>query len=452
MPFRALIERLMSRHQAAISGFAVMSLKGTGSLLTLAIFTVAARAMSAHEFGRLAVWFNTMSFLSVAALFGQDTLISRSWGEYSGAGDLGQARGAYRFGWIMTAVSVTIFLVAFWLIAPVIDQDMSKSDVAAAAFFMLMHSLLYYSSQSSRVMVGFIVSETGREIIWRSLLLVVVIWGAVNGGLTQVAFFTAAGIGIVISLAMQLSIVWRRVLSKPTQPRQDDRRQWLIRSLNMWLSSIVEAASQFADVIVVGYFASAAVAGDYFAAARIASLFLLVGGGINIYAYAHSSKLYFSGQLEKLQHILRSLVVVVTVISTPCLILIVMYGREILMIFGERYVSAYAALVTLSLGAYVMALSGSPSVILLTTGYERVYSRIIVAATIVRMALIAILASTMGPAYVALAWAFVNAPVNIILSIICRTRLGVDPTILSLFSASRGASEKLDRSNVGAVR
>jgi O-antigen/teichoic acid export membrane protein len=203
----------------------------------------------------------------------------------------------------------------------------------------------------------------------------------------------------------------------------------------MWLSAIVEAASQYADVMLIGYLASPAVAGDYFVAARLANIFIMVQTGLNTYSFTHSANLYFSGQRQKLQDIMRSLVSVAAAIAAPCLVVIFIFGEPILTIFGQRYASVYPTLVVLATAAFTMSLSGSASVILLTTGHENLYSRIITLATIVRMALTAMLAMRYGAFGAACGWAIVNAPLSIALAYICRRVCGVDPSIIGVISS-----------------
>jgi len=65
-----------------------MGIKGGGALMMIAVFTLAARAMAADEFGRLAVWFNAMAFSPFLRLLGRNA-DARSWGEFNGAGDSG---------------------------------------------------------------------------------------------------------------------------------------------------------------------------------------------------------------------------------------------------------------------------------------------------------------------------------------------------------------------------
>lgn len=439
---QAILNRLRSQRTAFAAVFA-MGIKAAGALLTIAVFTLAARAMSADDFGQLAVWFNAMSFLAVAAAFGQETLIARSWGEYSGRGEHEVAHGAYWFGLRTTVLSAALFVVGLLVLAPLAGVKVAPMALHAGAVFLFMQTMLHFSSHSSRVMVGFVVSETNRELTWRLVLLIVVVWsllhqGDLNRGLSPAEFFGAGAAGMALSVMFQLLAVRRKFLGEPVaRARETDRPAWFARSRAMWLSAMVEATSQYADVMLIGYFASPAVAGDYFVAARIANIFLMVSTGLNTYSFTHSANLYFSGRIERLQHILRAVVTAALAFVLPALLVIVAFGQPILTIFGERYAAAFPVLVVLTIGAFIVSLCGSASVILLTTGHERLYSRVVTLATVARMALTSVLAMKYGALGAACGWALVNAPLAMGLAIICRAVCGVDPSIASLLAGRR---------------
>ncbi len=423
---------MKSRPVAA--AIAAMSIKSAGSLMTLAIFTLAARAMTADEFGRLAIWFNAIGFLAVAAVVGQDTLIARSFDEYVARNDPAQAWGAYRFGWMLTLASGVVFAGAMVVFAPMLFSGVTQPTLLAGAFFLFTQTILHYSSHSTRPIAGFLVSETSRELIWRALLLVVVIWAVFHQGLTIAEFFMAAGVGQLLSFAFAFARTRRAYRMRETRALSfADRREWLARSLSMWQSAIFEAASLYVDVMLIGYVASPAAAGDYFAAARIANVFQMVAGGLNVYTIAHSAKLYFSGQKKKLQDILQSLVLTSTALLAPVLVLIYVFGGALLTIFGDRYAADYPTLVILATGCFVMSTCGSAPVVLLTTGHEKLYSRAIGFATLARFTLTAVLAWRFGALGAAGGWALINAPLSAALSAICYRKTGVDPSILSLF-------------------
>ncbi len=116
----------------------------------------------------------------------------------------------------------------------------------------------------------------------------------------------------------------------------------------------------------------------------------------------------------------------------PLLLLIYAFGAPLLTIFGGSYASVYPTLVVLSTACFTMSLGGSASVILLTTGHERLYSRVITAATLGRVAFTAVLAWRFGAFGAACGWALVNAPLFLALSVICKRATGVDTSILSV--------------------
>ena len=73
---------------------AALVIKFTASILGFVMFALASREMGLEAFGSVAVIFNAMSFLAVVALWGQETLIIRSWSEYCDSDRPGLARGA----------------------------------------------------------------------------------------------------------------------------------------------------------------------------------------------------------------------------------------------------------------------------------------------------------------------------------------------------------------------
>lgn len=438
MDVASFIRKQLTHHKASAAAVVAMGIKGVGALLTLAVFTLAARAMSAADFGRLAIWFSTVGFLGVAACYGQDTLIARSFGEYAGKGDYGLAWGAYRFGWIRIIASAGVFAAGMILLAPLVFPDVPHTAPLAAALFLLTQTCLHYSSHSTRAAVNFIISEVNRELVWRVVLLAVAIWALLHHEFTSAEFFMAGAAGQAISLGVQL-LAMRRAYKRHAvrELREDHRAEWSVRARSMWLSAMVEGASLYFDVMLIGYFASPAVAGDYFAAARIAAAFILISGGLATYSFTHSANFFFSGQLQKLQDMLRSLVILVAVMAGPLLLLILVFGEQILGIFGPRYAGVYPTLVLLSAASFLSSLSGTPSVILLTTGHERLYARVITLATVLRMALTAALAAKFGAFGAALGWGFVNVPMSIVLAQVCRTKLGVDPSIAAIFHRTK---------------
>jgi len=433
MKFKALIE-VLRRYTTAIASVFALGVRASGALLTIAIFTVAGHAMAADEFGRLAVWFNAVSLLAVAAVFGQDTLIMRSWGEYSGRGEFGLARSAYRFGWRVTILSGLGFAVALLVVSRFVDARLSTLALFACPAFLFTQTMLHYSSNSSRAIVGLVVSEINRELTWRLVMLGALIWAVFRQDLSLGQFFVGGVIGMILSLTVQSVAVRRKwKLDNPPAAADVDARGWMAKALSMWISAIIEAISQYADVMLVAYFASPADAGNYFVAARIANIFLMVMTGLHTYSLMHSASLFFSNQRAKLQKLLRTLAMVSLAFVLPAVVGIVLAGSPILSLFGARYASAYPILIVLTLASFARSLCGPAPGILLTTGHERLYSWIVTVATATRLVLTAALAYRYGALGAAVGWAIGNVPLSIGLALICRMVNGIDPTVLAIF-------------------
>lgn len=426
------LEKLSSSGRSALGALAALTLRGSGSLMGLAIFALAARAMPPEEFGRLAIWFSALSFLSVAAGLGQETLISRLWGEYCGAGDQGAARAAYRAGWRITLLSGASVAAALLLIGHL--SGARFETLTAAAAFLFMQTQLLYSSSATRVAVGFLMAEINRDVVWRFILLIAVGYGAWRGEMTIASFFLAAAGGMVPALAFQLVATRQRIAAFPDASAAE-LGPMRARATAMWISAIVEAATQHVDVALVGLVASAAVAGEYFAALRIANVFLMLTSGLGAYVAAHGANLYFAQRHAELQNVFRTVSLVAFALAAPLLILIILFGPQLLRLFGEAYSASYPTLIVLSVATFVVAMCGLAPGVLLVTGLERLYARIVVVATTLRVLLSATLAVVFGALGAAFGLALVAIPMSVLLVALCRHWRRLDPSIYSLVSS-----------------
>jgi O-antigen/teichoic acid export membrane protein len=414
-----------------------LAIKGGGAVLMIVVFTLAARTMSAAAFGEIAVWFNVLSCLAVAAVFGQENLIVRSWAEYASGRQFGLMAGAYRFGWL-TSAAATIFACVGLVIADrFVSAPLPAPALAAALAFLAAQAMLHYSSHSCRTIRGFRVSEFNRELTWRLVLLFVVAIH-LHGDLTLTTFFAAAAAGMCASIAIQTVATFRKYPAEvAAAPRLFARKEWFERARSMCLSASVEAMGQYAEVILLGFLVAPAAAATYFIAARIANIFAMISSGLNTYTVTQISTLHFAGETEGLQHVLRSVMAVVFTLVTPIFVLLIIAAAPILSIFGPSYAAGYVPLVVLATASFVMTLCGPASGILMMTGGERLWSRIAIVSLALRVLLMLYLAPRFGASGVALGWAIVNVPVAVWVSLLCRKRCGVDPSVLSIWPGLR---------------
>lgn len=434
--FLARLSRLAGRRRAALGSIAALAIKCGGTLLIVLTFIVAARSSTPSAFGQLAIAFNALSFLAVTATLGQDTLFVRCWSEYLGR-DAGLARGAFRSGWRFVALGAALACTGVYLVGTLGGFGFTQAEILAGCAFLAGQIALAYSSTSCRHIINFVVSEVNRELTWRGVLLATVL-ASLAFGLTPTVFFTAGAVGSVLAIAIEVDAVRRGFPADVARaPVRTETANWVRRARSMWVSATTEAATQYAEVMLLGLIVSPAEAGSYFVAARVANAFSMLATGLHTYTVSYAANLFFASEHGKLQAILRSVMGVAFAMTTPLLIVMLTAGGWILGLFGPHYSDHVATLAVLAIAGYAITMSGPSSGILQTTGHERLYSRVILAALVVRAALLLVLAPRYGALGAALAWAAVNTPVAIGLSILSRRFAAVDPSVLCVFRRER---------------
>jgi O-antigen/teichoic acid export membrane protein len=412
---------------------AVLAIKFGSSALGFAIFALSSRLMDTSAFGKLAIIFNAASFLAVVALCGQETLIVRSWDEYCRTGRPELARGALAFGAqiVLSAALLTAAVsAAAWLAW---DPTVPVGLVAGACAFLFVQSVMHFSGQFARVAGGLSISELPREFIWRLIVVIVIaVHHALQISFGATEFFAVSTCALLFAVLLQVWHVARRLpQAVMTKKPQFETEIWIARSLKMWLSSVMDTTSQYVEVVVIGVVLGPATAAFYFVCTRITNVFAMISGSITIYAMRQISGLFYADAKDELQNILRSLAIISVVVAVLAAAVVLLGGKLLLWVFGAAYVSAYPALVVLTVGASVSALAGPAGYVLLMTGNEGIYPRVMAGGLLLRFALIAILGPLFGLMGAVIAWSVSAVVIAVALTIACRSFVGLDPSLSS---------------------
>src|SRR5262249_39085367 len=131
---------------------------------------------------------------------------------------------------------------------------------------------------------------------WRLATVVVLLLALHVGyhiGEADLMWLLSAGMGLAI--AVQTGIAYRALPPNIEWSHLAfDTKTWGSRSIPMWGAALLEAANQYADVILIGILVNPVVAGTYFVAARIASAFSKVTVATYALAASRISLLYFN--------------------------------------------------------------------------------------------------------------------------------------------------------------
>lgn len=420
------------RGRAVLGALFSLGIKVGGSVAGLVMFALAAWTLDVAAFGRLVIVFNIVSLAAVAAVLGQDTLIQRSWGEYV-ATDAASARGAVIFGAAVAASGATIAALAFLVWAGV-DGRLSGVEIVAVTAFLITQTLLHFTTNLARIVRGAWWSEPPRELFWRLPLVAGLGAAVATGDRASITFFFAvAAVAQAVGL-LYLGLAVRAGLPagvRAARPRFR-LREWGRRSGVMTSAALAEAAHQYADVVLIGQLLGASAAAGYFVVLRIANIFAMLTSGIHTYSASKVSHLYYLGRTEELQRLMAQIMALTLVLVMLLFATIVGGGGPLLSIFGAEYRGLHGELVLMSLLTAVTALAGPGPMLMLSMGADLVYLKLVVAALVVRVVGLLALAPALGLDGAILAVAIAVVPLVATVTVLCRRRLGIDPSVLAV--------------------
>jgi O-antigen/teichoic acid export membrane protein len=426
--FRRIITRDVTR---TVLGAIV--LKVASGIVAFAMFSLAARSMSPSEFGVLAMWLSVAQIGCVIGLFGQEMLVVRSLGEYAVANQPGRSKGILVFS---NGVGLGLCLVASLVVMGFawFARHDNPAMILGVALFMITSAAIMLGSQIARSLVSILMGEGSRDLFWR-LLVVVVLAGALgtHRSVSPEQFLYLSAAAMALGVAFQAIGIWRALTAeiRSSEPIFEHGR-WLAFSVRFWLSSILEASSQYFDVIVVYWLLDPVAAGIYFAASRLANVFATLLSALNSFANRRLPALYFAGARAEIDRGLILMAEVGAICVVLGLLIFTLGASELLGLFGAAFVAYKWTLIVLVVGTAIQAAGGPAATILLLTGHEGIYIPVVAGNVALRLFGFVILIPPFGVLGAAVSCTVSLVVATVVLNVLCRYRTGLDPSVFIL--------------------
>lgn len=410
---------------------------GSGAL-AFALFSLAARTMSPDGFGIFATWLSIAQMASVVGLVGQESLLVRFLNEYRVADQPGLTKGVLLSSSKISAVAMLIAIGAIAIVASLRGDGWLL--IVAVSLYTAVNAGLMLGSQIARSLVSILMGEGNREFFWRvSVVLFLIAVPAGHRRLDPAELIAVMTIAMSIGLGAQIIAITRALPDFRGTAARSETPRWRSSALHFWVASILEAANQYFDVILVYWMLDPATAGIYFAASRLANIFAMLSAALYSFGARRLPSLYFSKNHEEFERTLQLMAEVTALCVTSGLLLIWIGGPYLLNLFGPHFAAQHWVLIVLGIGTAFQAAGGPAAAILQLTGYEREYVPVVAANVALRLVGFLILIPWLGVLGAAISATLSLALATIALNILCRRRTGVDPSILALlrFSASK---------------
>lgn len=431
----ALSRVLRLKNLAGGSGVAsVFVLKAVITGLNFALVTLAARALGLEVFGSYSLLFSAAGLTGIAATFGQQVLVMRVWNEYLAAGRPDLLKGALIFSVAACLVGCVLLGVPFYLWCA---SAHSSAVAAAATAYMVLMALVMTSAHLVRTAVSVEIGDgfanvlliaPGAAYVGFCLLSgtgadLALLFGVMAGGASLAILIHGLALGRALARACPSFAAVRP---------QFETAQWIGRSARLFTSSALEAANQYLDVLMIGFFLDPATAGAWFVLTRVANVISVATDAIHMFATRHIPQLYYRKQFAELDRILDTVGWVTLTMIAGSIAGIVVAGGLVLSIFGPAYAGQHGLLIVLSLGAAATAAAGPSSSMLMLTGHEGRYLGIIGSSVLLRIAGFAALIPAFGVAGAAAAVSLALVTMALLLRQSAKSCTGIEASVLRL--------------------
>ena len=126
------------------------------------------------------------------------------------------------------------------------------------------------------------------------------------------------------------------------------------------------------SVVIAGMMIDTDTAGIYGAAERFAEVVTLGVVSINMFAAPHFASLHASGQKDELRRLVRGSQYLGLLFAIPVALALVVFGKPLLGLLSEGFVRGYSLLVVMLASVSIGALAGPAAYVLAMSGRERV--------------------------------------------------------------------------------
>lgn len=360
-------------------------LRGAGGTLGIQVASAAllfisqavfARLMGVESYGIYVLAFAWMQLLLLAGRQGFDLATVRFVSDYKNRREWGLLKGYLSFSRTVTifsslGVAMGMALGAWYFRDRLGEEGLWAFWFAAAALPIFAFLQIHEATIRG---LSFVIRPQFFMPILHPIMLVI--------GLSA-AFFLwdikpTAEIGMAVYLVataiilIGLWIVLRPLIPPSTRDAASvaDRRNWFNASMAMmFLMSFGPILNQM-SIIILGALDGNAAAGEFSAAVRVSYIIKPLMVAQNVALGHMVARLYMDDNPDKLQRITSLSVRLVSIAALVVSLIVIVFGKWILGLLGDDFVSAYPVLVVLVCGNLLFAVAGPASMLLNMTGHH----------------------------------------------------------------------------------
>lgn len=353
-------------------GSAVLVTTGVVSFVGAFILSViVARTFGKVAFGLWAIAFSLAQLLSTVGLLGADWIVMRQGSYYEGIGDEPRFRRTIHVSLLIATVGLLLCAAILFFWADAIALSVFHDDAIAPLLRITavvtpvigIRQVLVYATQAFKEMKDAALIRNILQPAARLVFVVAAIW--ISGSV--VAAYDGLLVAEVGLLAFSYVVLNRRI-SLVGETAGVETATLVRFAIPAWASRLAGQSRSQIMPILLGSLAAIATSAVYSASNRIAGALQSVVNSLNQVYTAIGSDMFLQGRKAELAAVYRSAAKWTFTLGAPLLVLMLVFPKELLSLFGPGFREGNVALVILAVGLLFNFGTGPVTVTLIIVG------------------------------------------------------------------------------------
>ncbi|MEW6119437.1 MAG: flippase [Pseudomonadota bacterium] len=420
----------------AQGGAQSLLIQGTGALLLFLTEMLTAQLLGRQAFGQYSMAMAWVYILALLGTLGLNQALLKLVPAYEATGEWGLLRGAIRranlwAGTTATLLAVIAILILWALGSCCMDKALVPIFLVAIAiipvqvFSSLRQAVLRGLHRIARALAPEFIL---RPILYGATLAAFALWAGTPGAVEALALYLAS----TCAAFMVGAYLQHRSLPAPVtrHPATYRDREWFAVALPLLVIVGLNLISTRIDIVMLGAFSRADEVGGYAAASRVADIVVFGLAAANAVVAPIIARLHATGGREALRRIVRRVAQGIALFTLPVALILALFGKPILGLFGEGFEDGYAVLLVLLAGQMINALAGPVGYLMAMTGHQVKAMKIVALSAASNIVLNGVLIPMHGAIGAAVATATSVMIWNMMMLCFVRTELDLNPSLV----------------------
>ncbi len=400
-----------------------------------------ARLMGVTEYGYYTVIMTWINFLVAMSIFGFDHSALRFFSVAFSKQDWAKARGFLRFSFRIIIATAVICMVVWFLYLWNKQQSINirdryprtYSEAFLWAMFVIPFLAVIYQSSAIFRSIHRIKLSLASVYVFLPLGISIAsfVYYKMNDGKMQVDGAVLMNLLCTFLVAIFMIRKVKKNLGAKYRLEEPkfESKLWFNTTATFLAMNVLALIIKQADILFVSHYFGPREAGIYSTAVKISAL---IPFGLSIVEYVYTpriSSMFLKNSRKELQDYISHAAKITILITIPLVLLIIFFGKYLLMVFGKEFQSSYIPLVILIAGQLINAFTGMVGSLMTMTGNQNIFLRVYLIASVADVLLNILLVPRIGVLGAAIASSVSIILLNAILYVLVWKKLGIKASI-----------------------